>query len=57
MPSRSDKEKENSGEDFEVLDVGSEDAESLLRYIKEFINQDSNPKQLAIGGTSGWYFI
>ena len=58
MPSRANKDKDSSGEDFEVLERLKNDddytGESLLRLIKQYINEGSNPKQLAFGGASGW---
>jgi hypothetical protein len=57
MPSRSNVDKKNNsgGEDFEILDVTGNGADSFLKYIQKYINEGSNPKQLAIGGASGWY--
>ena len=61
MPSRSNVDKKNnSGDDFEVLDVrdsAAEGADSFLRFIQKYISEGSNPKQLAIGGVSGWYLM
>jgi len=62
MPSSSSNvdKKNNSGDDFEVLDVrdsAAEGADSFLRFIQKYISEGSNPKQLAIGGVSGWYLM
>lgn len=52
------KGNENEKEEFEVLDVRDlgKEAETLFHSVKKYLSKGSNPKQLAIGGASGWYF-
>merc|ERR1712071_547875 len=54
MASRSSKKTDN--EDFVELDVKhmAREAEGIVEMITKYASEGSNPKQLAIGGVSGW---
>ena len=59
MASRINKRR-NVEEELDVTEIAKDvarEAEGIVQLLTKYASEGSNPKQIALGGVSGWYCI
>ena len=52
--------KKNNTEELDVSELAKDvakEAEGIVQIFTKYASEGSNPKQIALGGVSGWYLV